>query len=95
MAEYIIRCVAAGSGAASPYDGMYLKRYLPEAHDGQGEAEWTADLAEAVTFPDALAARQAWMHIPVSRPTREDGNPNRPLTAFSVSIERIRDEQGI
>jgi hypothetical protein len=32
-----------------------------------------------------------WRTIPQSRPVREDGAPNRPLTAFSVEIIPLED----
>jgi hypothetical protein len=68
--------------------GQFLASYDPEAHDGQGWAEWTRDPAQAMTFTDSAAAMDCWRAVPASRPRRADGLPNRPLTAFTVAIER-------
>jgi hypothetical protein len=80
---------AAGPGFVTdcPEVGKFLSRYDPEAHGGRGQAWWTADVADAWVFADAAAAFAAWQTVPVSRPVREDGKPNRPLTAFTISVE--------
>jgi hypothetical protein len=67
--------------------GQYLKSYDPDAHGGRGTCEWTADKAAAAVYPDFAAAFEAWRQVPKSRPRRDDGQPNRPLTAFSVTFE--------
>ena len=89
----VIRCLGmAGfsvlNGADAP-KGQYLKSYDPEAHDGQGFAEWTDDPSQAKKFISALDAHALWTTIPKSRPTRPDGRPNRPLTAFSIAVEEL------
>lgn len=71
--------------------GAYLKEYDPEAHDGQGSARWTEDLAEALIFDSADDAADLWRTIPKARPLRPDGRPNRPLTAFTVAIDPIEE----
>lgn len=67
--------------------GQYLKRYDPEAHDGEGEAVWTADPGQAMTFRDIAAAHACWAQVPRSRPRQADGKVNRPLTAWSITFE--------
>jgi len=67
--------------------GQYLKSYDPEAHDGRGDCEWTLDRSQAQIFPDFIAAFEAWRQVPKSRPKRDDGQPNRPLTTFSITFE--------
>jgi hypothetical protein len=69
--------------------GQWLKSYDPEAHDGQGWAEWTDDPAQARVFPSRMAAFEAWRAVPRARPLRADGRMNRPLTAFTVTIEGV------
>lgn len=66
--------------------GQYLKAYDPEAHGGLGHAEWTTDPAEAMTFPGVAEAQDCWTQVPKARPRRGDGRPNRPLTAFSITL---------
>jgi hypothetical protein len=67
----------------------YLESYDPEYAGGLGDCAWTADRAKAKRFPDMAAALEEWRRQPVSRPTRADGKPNRPLTAFSVTFETV------
>jgi hypothetical protein len=69
-----------------PPIGYYLKSYDPEANSGQGEIEWTAQPAQAMTFPDQRAAFALWSRVPLACPVRADGKPNRPATAFTVEI---------
>lgn len=67
--------------------GCYLASFDPEAHDGNGEARWTPDLANALTFASADEAMACYLSVPRNRPARLDGKPNRPLTRFSVMFE--------
>lgn len=74
-----------GSGAESTR-GLFLMSYDPEAHDGRGDAAWTADPAKALKFESVLDALHFWKQVPASRPVRPDGKPNRPLTAFTITL---------
>lgn len=90
MADLVIICrgvsqVMAQTGRETP-EGQYLANFDPEAHDGRGMAYWTLDPGKAMRFPDAAAAHACWTVFPVSRPFREDGQVNRPLTAFTVEF---------
>lgn len=69
------------------FTGQYLRGYDPDAFDGRGLADWTPDRADAMEFPDVLAAITLYRTVSKVRPTRHDGKPNRPLTAFTVTIE--------
>jgi hypothetical protein len=73
------------SSAPSPKAGSYD----PDAHDGLGLAEWTTDPMEAMRFSDQAAALARWKQTSTVRPLREDGKPNRPLTAVTVSVFRM------
>jgi hypothetical protein len=77
-------CVAGPPGAPV---GQYLLSYDPEAYQGRGWAEWTSDRAKALVFTDYSTAWEFWRQVPRCRPKRPDGHPNRPLTAFTVSLE--------
>lgn len=74
------------SGQRDVSDGQFLKSYDPEAHDGRGEVEWTRDPKEAKRFPSFTAAYEEWQFTSVTRPMREDGKPNRPLSAYSIEV---------
>lgn len=69
--------------------GQALETFDPEAHEGFGDASFTDEPARAKRFPDAGAAMLEWTRTSETRPLREDGEPNRPLTAFSVSPTRF------
>lgn len=87
--SYVIQCAGlAGQllGRGVVQRGTFLQSYDPEAHDGRGTSAWTTDPAAAMTFPDQAAAWDCWMQVPRCRPDRDDGRPNRPLTAFHITV---------
>jgi hypothetical protein len=71
--------------------GNYLKCADIEAFGGRGDATFTANLAKAKRFPSFKAALAFWKQQSGTRPYRDDGLPNRPLTAFSVTVEKVPD----
>lgn len=71
-----------------PRVGAFLASYDADAHDGRGWATWTTEPTKAMRFPNAEAAHATWSRQSVLRPYRADGRANRPLTAFTVAIER-------
>jgi hypothetical protein len=90
MSAVVIQCVGLAGfhiapGAADP-TGLYLRSYDPEGHDGRGDADWTADLAQAKVFASPMEAFEEWRRVPNVLPVRPDGQPNRPLTAYSVTF---------
>jgi hypothetical protein len=76
---------AHGTGTVRP--GAYLKSCDLEYADGAGLVTWTNSAAEAMVFGSFREAFEAWRAVPKSRPLRPDGEPNRPLTAFTVALE--------
>lgn len=66
--------------------GWYLASYDADGNEGWGEAIWTDNPAEAIAFATATEARACWTEQSCLRPLRTDGQPNRPLTAFSVQL---------
>lgn len=77
--------VMSGETLPSP-DGQYIKGADVDAFDGRGTADLTADINEARVFDDVIEAHAFWTQVSTVKPVREDGRPNRPLTAFSVEI---------
>lgn len=81
----------------TPFDGQWLKRYDPDRPgvDPRGQpmtalVEATANPAEALRFDDAKAAMELWRMVAAPpHHMRPDGKPNRPLTAFTIVIERL------
>lgn len=69
--------------------GQYLQSYDPEARDGLGETRWTADPAKARLFDKAGDGFELWRTVSKTRPVRDDGKPNRPLSAHSIEMVRM------
>jgi hypothetical protein len=69
----------------------WLQAYDPEFADGIGKAVETTDPAKARTFPSFEAVMETWKTRSKTRPTRDDGRPNRPLTAYTIQPEKIPD----
>lgn len=72
-------------------EGVYLAEYDPDWRPPgvlgawtSGLARWNADVDEAMEFVDHAAAFACWRRQSITVPWRPDGQPNRPLTAFSV-----------
>jgi hypothetical protein len=88
---YVIRIVALAGGIINKrlqnqYVGGYVKRYDPEAFDGRGDVEATMHAHEALKFKSTADAMAFWHQHSKTRPLREDGQPNRPLTAFTIEV---------
>lgn len=69
-----------------PHRGSFLSAYDPDYANGRGLVEATDDPSRALRFASTEAAMQAWKLPSVVRPLRPDGRPNRPLSAWTVSI---------
>lgn len=70
--------------------GLYLEWSDPNARNGMGDERWTNDLAKAQRFATHEAAFECWRAQSTVRPIRPDGKANRPMTAFSVTIEQVK-----
>lgn len=68
------------------FNGQYLLALDVDARDGRGQADWTADLASALKFETPREAMDTWRRQSNAAPLRDDGKPNRPLSAFTVEI---------
>lgn len=69
----------------------YLKTFDPDAGDGvvTGDATATADVDEAMKFASVGAAISFAMQQSTRVPLRPDGEPNRPLTAFTLEFAAV------
>lgn len=74
-----------------PVLGEYLKAFDVDAHEGRGDATFTKNVAKAMRFKDVAEALAAYQMQSKLRPMRRDGRPNRPLTAFNMTVETIPD----
>jgi hypothetical protein len=67
----------------------YVESCDVNAHRGRGDVKLTRGLAKAKRFPDFEAAMAYWKRQSTVRPLRPDGKPNRPLTAYNVTMENV------
>ena len=92
MQYFVIRLVAFVGQVVVPNkaaSGSFLKGFDPEVAGGLGMAVWTEDKTQAMHFDSAVEAFDCYRTQSKTMPFRPDGKPNRPLTAFTVSIEPI------
>lgn len=87
--EATAAALTAAAVTGSVVLGAFLEFSDPDARNGLGEDRWTRDLAKAKRFDAFKDAMNCWMAQSTVRPFRDDGKPNRPLTAYSVQPERI------
>lgn len=88
---YGIRAVGFSTDAAipCPHAGQWLEKFDFDAYQGRGFGTFTSRASHAMRFAtpgDAMTFRKRRSRV---RPTRPDGQPNRPLTALTVQIEPL------
>jgi hypothetical protein len=81
-----IEWLSGQSRAPVEHRGRYVVSYDPDANDGGGFVVSTADPRQAQQFEGYVEAFEFWRRASTVRPVREDGKPNRPLTAYTVTI---------
>jgi len=93
---FVMRLIEVMQPGASPtpYDGQFLQEYDPNrdgiSPDGKrmlAHLVCTPEPREAMRFANPGIAWQQWLLVDERNPVRPDGKPNRPLSAFSISIE--------
>ena len=84
----LIKIVGRVVGGPSDLDGQWLKSYDPNAKGGRGDIKGTKLRDEAMRFADMPAAMACWRQASTELPIRPDGQPNRPLTAYTIQVER-------
>lgn len=94
MQPAILEILGLVDGSESPFDGQFLVDFDPDrpgvTPDGRSfifHLLTTTDRAEARVFADAGEAHEFWRQVSRANPVRPDGEPNRPLTIFTVTIE--------
>jgi hypothetical protein len=86
MGPFVIVCAGDGAYRPLPTDGQALAAFDADAHDGRGDATWTTNPDDALTFDTLEAAKDFHQTTSTVRPLRDDGKPNRPLTMFTVIV---------
>lgn len=85
----VMRAVAWAHPQECPHAGQFLQSFDFDAADGQGFGEFSADIAKAKRFADFAEAMEFWKTVSKVRPVRSDGRPNRPLTALTVTFDKV------
>lgn len=76
-------------GMPLPCDGQYLEFFDHEAFEGRGNIGLTPDIQRAKKFESMAEAHAFWSKSPECRPLRDDGRPNRPLTAANWEFRTV------
>jgi len=91
MTKVLLAIVCHATGEASVHDGRFLRSFDPDAHGGRGSVLTTLAPERAIVFEDAGAALAFWKTQSAAVPLRDDGQPNRPLTAYTVELLPLAD----
>jgi hypothetical protein len=85
----VIKVEWLGGHERTPTDveNDYVKSFDPDVNEGGGELVTTVDKTQALQFPNPGEALRYYRQASKVCPLRPDGLPNRPLTAFTVTIE--------
>ena len=93
MSKVVLKLLETATGLPTEYDNKFLEFYDPTycpdgmPYDG-GILLVTSDPNQAMQFPNAAAAVAKWRE---AFGTREDGQPNRPLSAWTVEVLPLED----
>lgn len=88
VCEGLVGIALTGDSSRVP-TGLFLESFNADAHQGRGAATWTSDIERALQFDSPSDGFAIWKRQSTVKPTRPDGHPNRPLTAFSVSFLQV------
>ena len=70
-------------------DPSYIQSYDLNYMGGRGQAMLTSDVTKAATWDTEIDVFKAWRTTSTLMPVRDDGRPNRPLTAYTISAEAV------
>ena len=94
--RFVLQLTCLVDGGHHEYAGSYLVSYDPDVHrpDGTydgGQLIVTRDKDEARMFVSWSEAFHCWRSSPscLCHARRQDGLPNRPLTAFDAAITSV------
>lgn len=73
--------------------GEYLMSFDFDAFGGKGFGMFTDKVKQAKRFRDMKEAMEFWKTTSTVQPVRRDGRPNRPLTASSVELVKLKEEK--
>jgi len=76
-------------GLPCPEAGKYVQYMDFEGMEGFGILHATPDLHRAKVFPSLTEALHYYRIVPKCHPLRSDGQPNRPLTAYTIEYLEV------
>jgi len=85
----VIMAVGFANGQYCSHEGQWVQSFDHDAYNGRGFGMFTNEIEKAIQFKDLEEAMTFWKKQSSINPIREDGKPNRPMTALTVTIERI------
>jgi hypothetical protein len=85
--SYRMRIVGLADGRPTEDAGRYLVLCDVDARDGRGEVTTTPNRADARLFATIAQLLAYWRRQSTVQPRRDDGEPNRPLTAYTIETE--------
>jgi hypothetical protein len=93
LMPFVAKLVMFMPTGAMPDRPCYLKSYDPNVvapdRRSAGDIQSTINIGEAVQFETIEKLYECYMQVCEPMPLRPDGEPNRPLTAFTITVESI------
>lgn len=83
----LIRAIDFANGMPCPHAGQYLQGFNHHTKDGLGYGDFTADKARAMRFATHGEAIAFYRTVSKTKPVRQDGKPNRPMTCLTIALE--------
>ena len=91
--QRVIQIVSLADGTPTAFAGQYVVEYDP-SRDGTEPGTGRPMMCHLVTTPTLADATRfsrddvfrVWKQVDHRHPEREDGLPNRPLTAFTIAV---------
>jgi hypothetical protein len=84
--QYVIEAVGTANDLFPRQKPTYVSYYNPDGSEGRGDVELTSWISQALRFNTPEEAWAFWNQQSTVRPLREDGEPNKPLTALTIQI---------
>jgi hypothetical protein len=84
--------LAADPDAVTPFNGEYYVSSKFGPGFGEGDLNTTRDINKAKRFETLVELRDEWAKVDENFPVRPDGQPNRPLTAWTIEVLQVPEE---
>lgn len=94
MSTEVVILVAGDALGNAEHAGEYIESFDPNARHplGLGKVTFTSDVRRARRFPGISEALAFWKTQSPTVPLRDDGRPNRPLTAYTITFQYVKKE---